>query len=221
MKTHTQSLLEDRGLDLMLKMDHELVRLEVANDWASQAESFGTLFSEKTGRPWIPIRTMAGQVMLQHTFNLSDERVVAEWPEWPYCQYFCGERLLMPELPVGFSQISRWLKQIGTEGVEGILKLLIEQGLLRRTIVPKQLPVVVADTTVQSKAVEPLMDAWLFGKLLKGIPCDAPNIFLCDSKPNLRKTRTHLRRFFVLVWPWLLAAFRPPHQSLATDGCAG
>jgi len=57
----------------MLKMDHELVRLADAIDWASLAESFGPLYSEKTGRPGIPIRTMAGLVMLQHTFGLSDD----------------------------------------------------------------------------------------------------------------------------------------------------
>jgi transposase, IS5 family len=83
-KTNAQGLLDDRRLDLMLRMEHELVRLAEAIDWGSLAESFGPLYSEKTGRPGIPIRTMAGLVMLQHTFGLSDEQVVAEWPERPY-----------------------------------------------------------------------------------------------------------------------------------------
>jgi IS5 family transposase len=74
-KTHAQGPLEDRRLDLMLRMEHELVRLAEVIDWASLAESFGPLYSEKTGRPGIPIRTMAGLVMLQHTFGLSDEQV--------------------------------------------------------------------------------------------------------------------------------------------------
>jgi transposase, IS5 family len=165
-KTHAQGLLEDRRLDLMLKMDHELVRLADAIDWASLAESFGPLYSEKTGRPGIPIRTMAGLVMLQHTFGLSDEQVVEEWPERPYWQFFCGEEFFQHELPVDFSQISRWRKRIGKEGVERILKLTIEAGLRTRTVTPKQMQVVVVDTTVQPKAVEHPTDARLFRKVL-------------------------------------------------------
>ncbi len=165
-KTHAQGLLEDRRLDLMLRMEHELVRLAEAIDWDGLAESFGPLYSEKTGRPGIPIRTMAGLVMLQHTFGLSDEQVVAEWPERPYWQYFCGEEFFQHELPVDFSQISRWRKRIGKEGVERILKLTIEAGLRTRTITPKQMQVVVVDTTVQPKAVEHPTDARLFRKVL-------------------------------------------------------
>jgi IS5 family transposase len=50
------------------------------------AESFGALYLEKTGRVGIPIRTMAGLVLLQHTFGLSDEQVVKKWQERPYSQ---------------------------------------------------------------------------------------------------------------------------------------
>jgi IS5 family transposase len=69
-------------------------------------------------------------------------------------------------LPVDFSQISRWRKRIGKEGVERILKLTIEAGLRTRTITPKQMEVVVVDTTVQPKAVEHPTDARLFRKVL-------------------------------------------------------
>jgi IS5 family transposase len=160
-KTHAQGLLEDRRLDLMLRMEHELVRLAAAIAWDGLSESFGALYSEKTGRPGIPIRTMAGLVMLQHTFGLSDEQVVREWPERPYWQFFCGEEFFQHELPVDFSQISRWRKRIGKEGVERILKLTIEAGLRTQTITPKQMQVVVVDTTVQPKAVEHPTDARL------------------------------------------------------------
>lgn len=165
-KTHAQGLLEDRRLDLMLRMEHELVRLAAVIDWDGLAESFEALYSEKTGRPGIPIRTMAGLVMLQHTFGLSDEQVVQEWPERPYWQFFCGEEFFQHELPVDFSQISRWRKRIGKEGVERILKLTIEAGLRTRTVTPKQMQVVVVDTTVQPKAVEYPTDARLFRKVL-------------------------------------------------------
>ncbi len=189
-KTHAQGLLEDRRLDLMLRMDHELVRLAGAIDWDGLAESFGALYSEKTGRPGIPIRTMAGLVLLQHTFGLSDEQVVREWPERPYWQFFCGEEFFQHELPVDFSQISRWRKRIGKEGVERILKLTIEAGLRTRTITPKQMQVVVVDTTVQPKAVEHPTDARLYRKTLHHLlrVAEAAGIKLRQSYRELAKS---------------------------------
>jgi len=90
-----------------MRVEHELVRLAEAIDWASPTKSFGSLYSEKTGRPGNPIRTVAGLVMRQHTFGLSDEQVVQEWPECPYSQFFCGEEFFQHELPMDFSQTSR------------------------------------------------------------------------------------------------------------------
>jgi IS5 family transposase len=203
-KTHAQGLLEDRRLDPMLRMEHELVRLAGAIDWDGLAESFGALYSEKTGRLGIPIRTMAGLVMLQHTFGLSDEQVVREWPERPYWQFFCGEeffsvfpvgiretkRHIQHELPVDFSQISRWRKRIGKEGVERILKLTIEAGLRTQTITPKQMQVVVVDTTVQPKAVEHPRDARLYRKTLRHLlkVAEETGTKLRQSHRNLAKS---------------------------------
>ena len=48
-KTHAQGLLEDRRLDLMLRMEHELVRLAEAIDWASLAESLGRCIQRRRG----------------------------------------------------------------------------------------------------------------------------------------------------------------------------
>jgi len=55
-------------LELMLDPDHELVKLAQVIDWDRLAAEFGPLYAE-TGRPGIPIRTMAGLVLLQHTFK--------------------------------------------------------------------------------------------------------------------------------------------------------
>jgi IS5 family transposase len=52
--------------------------------WAWLSAEFETLYSPGIGRPAIPIRLMAGLVLLQHTLNLSDEDVVQRWPENPY-----------------------------------------------------------------------------------------------------------------------------------------
>lgn len=47
-------------LDLILNMEHELVQLASAIDWAALTESFWPLYAEKRGRPGGPIRTTAG-----------------------------------------------------------------------------------------------------------------------------------------------------------------
>jgi IS5 family transposase len=165
-KTHGQPLLGSVRLDLMLNMEHELVRLAVAIDWAALVEAFGPFYSEKKGRPGVPIRTMAGLAMLQHTFGLSDDAVVEKWPENPYWQLFCGEEFFQHEFPICASQMTRWRRRIGEGGVERLLKLTIEAGLRTKAVTPKQMQVVVVDTTVQPKAIEHPTDARLFRKVL-------------------------------------------------------
>ena len=164
-RTHAQPLMGSTRLDLMLYLDHELVRLAAALDWATLAESFGSLYAEK-GRPGVPIRMMAGLVMLQHTFDLSDEAVVEKWPENPYWQLFCGEEFFRHELPISPSQMTRWRRRIGEAGVERLLRLSIEAGLRTKAVTPKQMEVVVVDTTVQPKAVQHPTDARLYRKVL-------------------------------------------------------
>ena len=167
--THAQPLFGGARLDLMLKPDHPLVRLAAAIDWDGLVEAFGPLYAEKQGRPGIPIRTMAGLVMLQHALGLSDEQVVEQWPDQVYWQYFCGEEFFQHELPVDYSQLSRWRKRIGKEGVERLLKASIDAGLRTRTVTPKQMQAVVVDTTVQPKAIEHPTDARLYRKVLHAL----------------------------------------------------
>ena len=166
-KTHAQPLFGGARLDLLLNMEHELVKLAGVINWGSLVEAFGALYSEKVGRPGVPIRTMAGLVMLQHTYALSDEQVVNEWPERPYWQFFCGEEIFQHDMPVDDSQLSRWRSRIGKAGVERLLQATIEAGLKTKTVTPKQMQVVVVDTTVQPKAVEYPTDARLFRKVLQ------------------------------------------------------
>lgn len=86
-QTHAQPLIGWR-LDMVLDPSHELFRLAQAVPWQRLEAEFGTLYSPSMGRPAIRIRLMAGLVLLQHTFNLSDKEVVRRWPENPYWQYF-------------------------------------------------------------------------------------------------------------------------------------
>ena len=59
-------------------------------NWSFFEEKFGNLYKEGVGYPPKPIRLMVGLLMLEYMFKLSDEKVVEQWKENPYWQYFCG-----------------------------------------------------------------------------------------------------------------------------------
>jgi IS5 family transposase len=69
-------------LDQMLNQRHALYKLSSQIDWNAAEVHFGHLYSEE-GRPGIPIRLMVGLHYLKHTYDLSDEEVVAQWAENP------------------------------------------------------------------------------------------------------------------------------------------
>src|SRR6056297_3451424 len=85
-----QSELFKNLLVNQLNPQHPLYLLSQAIPWKKLEEAFAPLYG-KVGLPSHPVRKMAALLMLKHLYNLSDERVVAQWQESPYCQYFAGE----------------------------------------------------------------------------------------------------------------------------------
>ena len=61
-------------------------------------------------------------MILQHIFDVSDEKVVVIWIENPYWQAFCGYDFLQWKLPVHATSLTRWRQRIGSEGMEKILQ---------------------------------------------------------------------------------------------------
>lgn len=162
--THEMPLFGGR-LELLLNLDHELVKLSRAIDWASLEADLGRFYVSDVGRPAIPIRLMTGLHLLKHTFALSDEQVVEQWVENPYWQFLCGEEFFRHELPINPSQMTRWRKRVGEEGCEKLLKLTIETGKATKTITERSVEKVVVDTTVQPKAIEYPTDTRLYRKI--------------------------------------------------------
>lgn len=70
---------------------HELVLLARKIDWEQLQSELSVYYCGDNGRPGIPIRTIAGIVLLKQIFDESDENVLDRWVENPYWQYFCGE----------------------------------------------------------------------------------------------------------------------------------
>ena len=85
--------------------------------------------------------------MLKHLYNLSDERVVANWQENPYSQYFAGEATFQWGQPCAASDLVHFRHRLGTEGIEKLFALSIA---LHQDKIKKAKEVIV-DTTVQEK----------------------------------------------------------------------
>ncbi len=74
-----QNLFQTRLTDL-INLEHPLVKLAGELDWSKMEFEFQNLYSEQ-GRPSIPIRKIAGLLLLKEMFKESDESVVERWIE--------------------------------------------------------------------------------------------------------------------------------------------
>ena len=83
-----QGLLFQSRLSHLLNPEHELLKLSKAIPWDLLEAEFASLYSNGPGQPPIPIRLATGLMILQHMFNVSDERVVEYWVENPTGRLF-------------------------------------------------------------------------------------------------------------------------------------
>ena len=92
----------------LIDMRHELVKLAALIDWEFFEREWAGLFPSTTDRPASSPRLIAGLLYLQHTFDRSDEAVVARWVENPYFQHFTGEVFFQHHPPLDPSSLTRW-----------------------------------------------------------------------------------------------------------------
>jgi IS5 family transposase len=151
-ETGEQDLFRSR-LDQIINMNHELVRLSQAIDWAHLEARFGEVYSDGPGMPPLPTRLMAGLAIVKHTFDLSDEEVCARWVENPYFQYLCGETFFRHELPFDRSSMTRWRQRMGEERIVALLQESLAIAVKTGAMKPQDTRRVIVDTTVQPKNV--------------------------------------------------------------------
>lgn len=113
------------------------------------------------GRPRLPVRLMASLVYLKNSFNLSDEELVERWAENVVWQFFSGMDYYEPRLPCDATQIGRFRRQLGEDGLEQLLKATIECAVQIKAVKPAEFERVIVDTTVQSKAIAHPVDSRL------------------------------------------------------------
>jgi len=105
------------------------------------------------GRPRLSLRLMASLVHLKHSFNLSDEELVERWSENVVWQYFSGMDYYEPKLPCDATQIGRFRRDLGKDGLEQLLKITLQTAVDIKAVKPVEFERVIVDTTVQEKAV--------------------------------------------------------------------
>lgn len=188
----------------LVDLRHALCVLAGKIDWKALQSKFGSLYATGVGRPGHPIRLMVGLQLLKFIRDVSDEEVVAAWPENPYWQYFCGEQYFRHETPIDPSLMTLFRNRIGAEGCEFILGLSVQTGLATKTIAAASLAVVNVDTTVQDKAVAFPTDARLLNKariaVVKlatqcGIQLRQPYTFKGQEAFHLSARYAHARQF--------------------------
>lgn len=113
------------------------------------------------GRPKLPIRLMVSLLYLKNSFNLSDEELVVRWSENILWQYFSGMDYYEHRLPCDATQIGRFRKALGEDGLELLLKATIDTAVAIEAVKPQDLERVIVDTTVQEKAIAHPVDSRL------------------------------------------------------------
>ncbi len=101
------------------------------------------------GRPKLPIRLMASLVYLKNCYHLSDEEVCARWGENILWQFFSGMEYSEHRLPCDATQIGRFRRLLGEDGLEQLLKATIDTAGAIKAVKPAELERVIVDTTVQ------------------------------------------------------------------------
>ena len=113
------------------------------------------------GRPRLPIRLMASLLYLKNSFNLSDEELVERWAENVVWQFFSGRDYYEPRLPCDATQIGRFRRLLGEDGIEQLFKATIDCAVQIKAVLPADLECVIVDSTVQSKAIAHPVDSRL------------------------------------------------------------
>jgi IS5 family transposase len=132
-----------------IKENHELVLLSRKINWDELEDDLEKFYCNDNGRPGIPIRKIAGIILLRRIFDESDESILERWVENPYWQYFCGEVYFQHEPPFDRTELIKFRRRIGEKGSELILKMTVHL-FSKKEIQDKE---VLIDTTVQEKNI--------------------------------------------------------------------
>lgn len=165
-----QSDLFRSRLENIINMNHALVKLSQTIDWNFLESKVSPLYALK-GRPGLSIRLMSGLHILKQMYNLSDEGVCERWEHDPYFQHFCGEHYFQHRFPIERSSMTHFRKRVGEAFFITLLQESLHSAYQLGALKTKQVKRVVADTTVQPKAVTFPTDAKLRYQAIVALSC--------------------------------------------------
>ena len=181
-----QNLFKTRLTDL-INLSHPLVKLANEVSWDKMELEFQNLYSDQ-GRPSIPIRKIAGLLLLKEMFKESDESVVERWIENAYWQYFTGEEFFQTKQPFDPSEFVHFRKRLKEEGLE----FLLSQSVALHSKAKNEKEVQV-DTTVQEKNITFPTDAKLAKKVIDNCTKIAKKEGVKQRQTYKRVAKQHLR----------------------------
>lgn len=181
-----QNLFKTRLTDL-INLGHPLVKLAQEISWDKMELEFQNLYSEQ-GRPSIPIRKIAGLLLLKEMFNESDESVVERWIENAYWQYFTGEEFFQTKQPFDPSEFVHFRKRLKESGLEFLLSQSVS--LHPKAKNEKEVQI---DTTVQEKNITFPTDAKLAKKVIDNCVKIAEKEGVNQRQTYKRVAKQHLR----------------------------
>ena len=181
-----QNLFKTRLTEL-INLEHPLVKLAQEISWDKMEVEFQNLYSEQ-GRPSIPIRKIAGMLLLKEMFKESDESVVERWIENAYWQYFTGEEFFQTKQPFDPSEFVHFRKRLKEEGLE----FLLSQSVSLHPAAKNEKEVQI-DTTVQEKNITFPTDAKLAKKVIDNCVKIAEKEGVSQRQTYKRISKQHLR----------------------------
>ena len=181
-----QNLFQTRLTDL-INLGHPLVKLADEVAWDKMELEFQNLYSDQ-GRPSIPIRKIAGLLMIKEMFKESDESVVERWIENPYWQYFTGEYFFQNKQPFDPSEFVHFRKRLKEKGLEFILSQTVALHPEAKNEREVQI-----DTTVMEKNITFPTDAKLAKKVIDNCTKIAEKEGVKQRQTYKRVAKQHLR----------------------------
>ncbi len=110
-----------------IREDHELVRLSGQINWDRITSALSIHYSPDKGRRAIPVRKIAGLLILKALLGKTDESILTDWLGNPNIQYFCGEIYQQYLPPCNRSELVRFRKRIGEEGMSVIFSSEVKE----------------------------------------------------------------------------------------------
>ena len=142
--------LEEKVAPLLVPERRSALAVEVDDLFGSSVQMVSP---NPGGRPRLPTRLLMSLLYLKHAFNLSDEELCARWAESVPWQFFSGQTYYEPRFPCDPTQIGRFRKALGEEGVEYLLIATIETAVASKAVKPMELERLIVDSTVMEKAI--------------------------------------------------------------------